>query len=44
VRLEPQRELDGDEVVVCVVLAFCIGNGLIFAAYRIVQWDRPTDQ
>jgi hypothetical protein len=33
---EPQREFDRDEVVVCMVLAICIGNALISAIYRIV--------
>jgi hypothetical protein len=33
---EPQREFDRDEVIVCMVLAVCIGNWLISTVYRVV--------
>jgi hypothetical protein len=33
----PLKEQDGerDEVIVCMVLAFCIGNAIIALAYRL---------
>jgi hypothetical protein len=33
---EPPREFDRDEVIVCMVLALCIGNWLISTVYRVV--------
>jgi hypothetical protein len=32
---EQPREFDRDEVVVCIVLAVCIGNWLISTVYRV---------
>jgi hypothetical protein len=31
----PPREFDRDEVIICMVLAVCIGNWLISAVYRV---------
>jgi hypothetical protein len=31
-----EREFDRDEVIVCMVLAICIGNAMISAIYRIL--------
>jgi hypothetical protein len=32
---EQQRYWEHDEVIVCMVLAFCIGNAIITLAYRL---------
>jgi hypothetical protein len=32
---EQQRYREHDEVIVCMVLAFCIGNAIITLAYRL---------
>lgn len=29
------REFDQDEVIVCIVLALCVGNAIISAIYRV---------
>jgi hypothetical protein len=33
---EREPELNYDEVIVCILLAFCIGNAMITVIYRIV--------
>ena len=33
---EREPELNYDEVIVCMLLAFCIGNAMITLIYRIV--------
>jgi hypothetical protein len=31
-----EREFDQDEVIVCIVIAVCVGNALISVIYRIL--------
>jgi hypothetical protein len=33
---EREPELDHNEVIVCILLAFCIGNAMIIVIHRIV--------
>jgi hypothetical protein len=32
----PEPNWERDEVIVCMVLAFCIGNAIITLAYRLM--------
>jgi hypothetical protein len=33
---EPPREFDRDEVIVCTVIAVCLGNAMISVIYRVL--------
>jgi hypothetical protein len=33
---EPPSEFDRDEVIVCMVIAVCLGNAMISVIYRVL--------
>jgi hypothetical protein len=33
---EPPREFDRDEVIVCIVIAVCLGNAMISVTFRVL--------
>jgi hypothetical protein len=34
--IEPDPEFDRDEVIVCMVIAFCLGNAALTIIYRMM--------
>jgi hypothetical protein len=34
---EPPKKFDRDEVIVCMVMAVCLGNALISVIYRVLS-------